>query len=580
MSVRVRSCPFVVLVLLGFIPSVYALSPAPVDHDRILQEARDLIEVGEYETARERLIPYLNADPPRKDYAEYLLAVTTFSDPDPEAARRAVESFRRRYPDSPYAPTALFRLGQYYRVELRDPERAVAVYSQFLKTFSQDALAREVQMWLASALVDAGQYDRAIASIHQATSTYEYDANERAILAGLLDFAKQSSGQPSAGSVTIEVRPPPAKNIPTTTRPPAPNPAPPDDAEEIQTFESFPVPVGAPSGLVRRMEKPAEVPVSAPEKPIASEPYVIMDFRSVDINDILTIMTDDLGVTFKKDPSVQVRLTLVRQPRLTGRSMALTMLNEALKEKGFDLVHGADAYHVLPARSPLPPPPAPQPQAPRVSESVRMPVSPQSTDGEAAVQDDRQDEGGPAAEEPMDGRERDKWLKVYTLREASSAKLANFLNAIFEQEIRQSNRPGVRPILISPDRMSNRLIVLGPEAFQEAALSLIRKLDYKGFSDFHVEVIPLKHASAVDLAAKFRDIVDWEINSRADTETQKILVQADSRLNALVITSSSQSLLKTFADLTRALDQPTPLKQFLEAPKLKSLGNLQDLIAR
>lgn len=329
------------------------------------------------------------------------------------------------------------------------------------------------------------------------------------------------------------------------------------------------------------MSEPEDMSPVAPARPIALEPYVIMDFRNVDLGEILSSMSQDLGVTFIKDPEVQGKMTIVQKPRLMTRSQALPVLESALKAKGYDMIFSQNAYHVVP----------PNKRFVKSSEDVR--ASPKPEKPESPIVDSArlretiaQEQEPPLVEWPLgleSSSPREEWVKVYSLKEATAERLAGFLNTILEREMKRVSSAGSEPsaVVISADRMTNRLVVVGPKAFHDSILPLIQKLDYKGFSDFQVRVIPLKHALAADLAAKFDNIVKSEFPGRSDSAPAPILFQADARLNSLILSSSSQSLLKTFGDLAEVLDQPTPLKQFLEPPgRIKSLESLQDFMPK
>lgn len=617
----------------------------PIDNESVLNQARVLIDAGQPESARDLLLSYIAGRGKRMDYAEYLYALTTFSDTDPETPQAAVETLRRKYPDSKYAPMAMYRLGQFYRSALRDPARAVKVYSHLLQSYPKDTLAKDAQMWLASALIDAGQYDRAMAAIHQALAMYDYSAQDKNVLDGLLDFARQSTRQQPGGGVTVDVRPSSAQ-VGNPARPAAEPVFPP--AEPVRT----PSPYFPPS-------PPKEEPPPAPAEPAIEESgrTVFMNYRDADIDDVLNSLAQQLGLTFIKDEEVQGKITVIN-PREMSPMEALHLFESILELKGFAMVRSGNVYKIIPARKSYikgldlyaSDQPAPRDDRP-VTKVIRLlhSLAPdivqvlQPLIGDAgSVQADLSknsvvltgmasnlfrlesivhaiDDAGSldqreayklsylsAAEAlplvqklmattqpenlgsmklvagptpvylfavgPMEiilkvrdivklidvPSYREESLKVYPLKQANAEKLAGFLETLMAKGLAGATVEGAptRPGIVSADRMTNSLVVLGSRAFHDIIAPLIEKMDYEGFSAFRVQVIPLKYANAADLSTKFENIVARGLGPRGEAYSNQIIIQAEPRLNALLVASASQSILKTLTSLAGALDKP------------------------
>ncbi|OGH58321.1 MAG: hypothetical protein A3G34_16925 [Candidatus Lindowbacteria bacterium RIFCSPLOWO2_12_FULL_62_27] len=619
-----------------------------IEGDAVLDQARLLIDAGQPESAREILSSYISSGGVQKDHAEYLAALTSFADTDPEVPRRAVETFRKKFPNSKYAPMAMYRLGQFYRVTLRDPDRAIQVYSQFIQQFPKETLARDAHLWLSSALIDGGQYDRAVSTIHQALSIYEYSPQDRNVLEGLLDFAKQSTQRTvssAAGGVTVDVRP----SVATA----------PAGAAPVE-------PVEAPERVPARDVRPDRTAPSAPtaDRRAAAdrlesetEPGVLMNYRDADIDDVLNSLAEELGLTFIKDEEVQGKITVINPRKLTSTE-AMHLFESILELKGYAMVRSGSVYKILPAQkshtrgldvypSETPPPREDRPvtkiirlnqalaqdvvqtlqpllgdagtlQADLAKNSIiltgmgsnvfRLESVARSIDGAGASDQHEavalkflsaaealplvqrllattQPENlgslklvaGPTpvylfAVGPMEmifkvrdivklidvPGYKEESLKVYALKQANAEKLAGFLETLLAKGLAGTTPEGApsRPGVVSADRMTNSIVVLGSRAFHDIIGPLIDRLDYEGFAAFRVQVIPLKHAGAADLAQKFENIVARGMGPRGEAYSNQILIQADARLNALLIASTSQSLLKTLGSLASALDRP------------------------
>lgn len=659
-----RSLRFSLCAVLAFMAFVPAARSDSIDPENLLSQARILIDAGQSESAREILIPYLSSsDNPRRDYADYLLSLASFSDTDPEMTRASVDQFRRRYPDSKFAPLALFRLGQFYRVTLRNAEMAVSVYSQFLKEYPKSLLASEAHLWLASALIDAGQYDRAIATCYQALAIYEYGAGEKGTLQGLLDFARQSAGRPTSGAVTVDVRrpveetPPAVPPFPTAsvvlqTPPPSPPPVAPSEEPPYIPAPAEPGPVP----LLPPAVDPVPLEYLSPgnEEP---EPTVLMNYRDADIDDVLNALAEELGLTFIKDAEVEGKITIINPKKLT-RQETMYLFESILELKGFAMVRSGTVYKILPVQKsytkglesytsdqktsaddrPITKvirlnhalaQDVAQVLQPMIGDAgmIQTDISKNSiivtgmasnlsrlemvarTIDNAGSTDQRQEfklkflsaaealpivqkllsttqpenlgalklVAGPTptylfAVGPLDmilkvqdilklidvPGYKEESLQVYSLKYANAERLAGFLETLLAKGLAASTVEGAptRPGVISADRMTNSIVVLGSRAFHDIIAPLIGRLDYEGFSTFRVQVIPLKYANAPDLATKFENIVARGLGPRGEAYSSQILIQADARLNALLIASTSQSLLKTLGSLASALDVP------------------------
>lgn len=629
-----------------------------IESEALLDQARILIDAGQPESAREILANYLVTGGTQKDYASYLVVLSRFSDTDAESPRVAVEEFRLRFPDSKYSAMALFRLAQFFRMTMRDPNRALQIYSQFLAEYPSDPRSPEAHLWLASSMIDAGQFDRAISTIHQAMSVHSYGRQEKMLLESLLDFARLNTARAPAGGVTIDVAPSEASGAQAIS------------AKEGSSGE----PVVQPRIPVREdesrspaiSESPSAVPERRPDVAIAQpaaseeiESMVMMNFRDADIDDVLKKLSVELDLTFIKDDAVQGKITVIN-PRPMVRWEAVHLLESILELKGLAMVRSGSVYKILPAAKsvtkgldlypndrPVTPEDRPITKVVNLQHALAQDVSRVlkplvGADGslqtdhsknsviltgmasnvarlesiaraiDGAGEGDQHEafrlrflsasEALPLIQKFLSTTQpenlgalkivagptpvylfaigprnmmikvrdvvklidvpgyREESLKVYSLREANAEKLGGFLETLLAKGLAGPGSPEgapTRPGVVNADRITNSIVVLGSRAFHDVIAPLIEKLDYEGFAAFRVQVVPLQYANAVDLAAKFEVIVARGLGPRGEAYSNQILIQADARLNALMIASVSQSLLKTLASLAVALDRPS-----------------------
>lgn len=536
------------------------------DNADVLAEVRRRIDVGQYQAARDLLSPYLNDPSARSDEVEYLVALLAFAEPDPAAADLAIRSFVKRRPFSKFAPLALYRLAQFYQVEVRNPHESIRAYSDYFMGYPMHHLSDKAHLGFIAALIDVGQFARAKTAIWQARAIHDYVGMDRAALSRFEEFVTKEleAGKPEKKAKEKKEKPAAKDTKPKLAM-----------AKALAFRQEAPVPPEPPEEKPSRDKIKITEPVG-PQREVGIEAYILVEFRNTDIDEILKTYSRELGLKFKKDMNVHGKISLTPKPRLLNRRQALSLLESVLQLKGYTMADSGDMLVILPAEkarkagagfvafvdgetqvveAPKPPPEIVASTAEEAApDKVHVPTP---SDAPAARQT------AAVVDMPQD------WIKIHTLSHANAERLNSFLQMLLARGV-DSGLPSAKPLqsaLIRADRMSNSIVVVGTGEVQEMIESLIQKLDYEGFSEFEVQIIPVKFARAQELAEKFRNIIEWENRTRDDSGLLPILIQADARMNALLLSSSSQRLMKRFSDLTAELDQP------VVSPYLRQLEN-------
>ncbi len=586
------------------------------DNAQVLDAARRRIDAGQYQVARELLRPYLEAPSPKSDEVEYLAALLSFAEPDPDTAEATVRSFVKRYPYSEFAPISLYRLAQFFQMDAKDPARSIRIYSDYFMAYPDHRMADKARLGYISALLDAGRYDRAGIVIKQAEAIHEYAGEEKNSLERFKEIVAQNTSpkrapaatwtdnppraNPSAPSAAVSnvnnvnTRPPlPALPPPLSVVAPAPAPAtvqsawqlvPSSSTDRPKIARARPIAVREDTGAKNRG-------VFVPPRAITIEPYILVYFKKADIDEVLKSYSRELGLTLKKDVNVQAKITMTPKPRLLNRTQALSLLSSVLELQGYTMVGAGDTFAILPAAEPVMPGtqfvtfgagvsdevPAIAPPTADFSSATTAVVVPEEDVAALSASAPSAASVPPASSTAPAGtpakQVAGEWIKIHALSHANAENMERFLHALIERGVDSgiSATVPVRAAVIRADRMSNSVVVAGPPDVQDAFESLIEKLDYEGFSEFQIQVVPLRFARAAELADKFRNIIDAENRTQRDSTVLPILVQSDNRMNSLLISSSSQRLMKTFTDLAAQLDQP------VLSPQLKQIRSLSDI---
>jgi general secretion pathway protein D len=257
--------------------------------------------------------------------------------------------------------------------------------------------------------------------------------------------------------------------------------------------------------------------------PSATEPLqatgdgITLNFRDADVDAVVAAFARLLNRNIVVDQRVRGKMTL-EAPQAMSRQQALTLLQVALRGQGFAMVEVGGLMRVVP-----------EAEAKLLGVGVR---------GETAA---------PASGEQV-------ITQVFRLTHESAANLV----------------PVLRP-LIAPNNTiaayagNNSLVVTDYASNLARVASIIAALDRPSGSE--VEVIPLSHAIAADVAVSVSRLLDEAYRAGATSAqgaaptgaegTQRISVLADPRLNAVLVRSAHPERLRLAKSLVARLDQPT-----------------------
>ncbi|MHC4416411.1 MAG: secretin N-terminal domain-containing protein [Planctomycetota bacterium] len=99
-------------------------------------------------------------------------------------------------------------------------------------------------------------------------------------------------------------------------------------------------------------------------------------------------------------------------------------------------------------------------------------------------------------------------------------------------------------LVIRPEPQLNALVLVGTPMNLEVVTELVQMLDIEAASPgATVRIYPLEHASAARLAATITRLFDQQVQTRAIRREDRVIVQADERTNALVVTTSPRSFV-------------------------------------
>ncbi|NNM24460.1 MAG: hypothetical protein HKO59_00500, partial [Phycisphaerales bacterium] len=109
-------------------------------------------------------------------------------------------------------------------------------------------------------------------------------------------------------------------------------------------------------------------------------------------------------------------------------------------------------------------------------------------------------------------------------------------------------------LVIRPEPQLNAIILLGAPENLEVVGELIAMLDVEAASpDATVRIYPIEHASAAQLQSTITRLFDQQVESKAIRPEDRLIVQADERTNALIVTTSPRSFA-VLDGLLRTLD--------------------------
>jgi len=239
---------------------------------------------------------------------------------------------------------------------------------------------------------------------------------------------------------------------------------------------------------------------------------VTLNFSNADIEAVARTMATITGTNVVVDPRVKGTLTLVTDKPVSRRA-AMNQFQAALRLQGFTMVESNGLYKVVP-------------EADAKLQSGAVTVSDESIGGALGNQITTQ---------------------IFKLNFES----ANNLVAVLRPLISPNNTINVNP-------GTNSLVITDYADNLRRMARIIAAVDVSNATD--VEILPLKHAIATDLAPLVLRLVESSAAGtapgQADTSFKTILV-AEPRSNALILRAANPARVALVKSLVEKLDQPS-----------------------
>ena len=126
-------------------------------------------------------------------------------------------------------------------------------------------------------------------------------------------------------------------------------------------------------------------------------------------------------------------------------------------------------------------------------------------------------------------------------------------------------------VVVEAQPQLNALILVATPSNLEVITELVHMLDVEAASPSStVRIYPIKHASAAKLGATLTNLFDQQAESKAIRPEDRVIIQADDRTNALVVTTSTRSFA-VLENLMQSLD--TEISPDLREIRIVSLKN-------
>lgn len=372
------------------------------------------------------------------------------------------------------------------------------------------------------------------------------------------------------------------------TRPPAEDDPPPEPAIDAEPEEEPSPP--APSG----------VPEAAGEAHREDDGRILLSFERANIDTVVQWLAKTSGKSVVKHPRVQCQLTIVSSNKLTKRE-ALNIVYRSLALEGFATIESSNAILIVPeGQEPAMSPELLGSGRPEIPEGRQRFIKafPVTHISAADVEDLI---GGVLSEDAtIDADERgrrivvtdfndnlrlleellaeldtaspaDTAIEIFTLNHADAEELADLLSVVLNERTASRGASGAsegagataggQTVRLWPDGSANRLIVTAPRSRLSEIQELIETLDSEKPGDVAIRVLPLRHASAEDVAASIAPLYQ-RMSGRSLKDM--IEVTANSRSNALLVLSN-ESNFRGIEKLVAEMDTDDAQEQMLRA---------------
>ncbi len=249
-------------------------------------------------------------------------------------------------------------------------------------------------------------------------------------------------------------------------------------------------------------------PVSQPAPLAPRGDEVALNFRDAEIESVANAFGHLLGRNVIVDPRVRGKMTL-ETARPVGRQQAFELFKISLRGLGFAFVETGGVGRIVP-----------EADAKLVASPVTVPDSPRSNAGEQII------------------------TQVFRLNHETAANLVPVLRPLIAPNNTVVAYPG-----------NNSLVVTDYASNVARIAKIIESIDTAVANE--VEVIPMVHALAIDVAVAVNRMLDDSARAGAQQQadpTQRVTVFADSRLNSVLIRTSSPERMKLARGLVARLD--------------------------
>ncbi|MES2876810.1 MAG: type II secretion system secretin GspD [Pseudomonadota bacterium] len=261
------------------------------------------------------------------------------------------------------------------------------------------------------------------------------------------------------------------------------------------------------TGLFHANLSAQTVPVVKPGEPVT------LNFSNADIEAVARTMASISGVNVVVDPRVKGTLTLVTD-KPVSRGVAMNQFLAALRLQGFTMVESAGLYKVVPE------------------------ADAKLQSGAVTISDSAQ--GGPLGNQIT--------TQIFKLNFESANNLVPVLRPLISPNNTINANPG-----------NNSLIITDYADNLRRMARIIAAMDVSNATD--VEVLPLRHAIAADLAPLVVRLVESSgataaTPGQADTSFKTTLI-AEPRSNSLILRAANPARVALVKSLVDKLDQPT-----------------------
>ena len=233
----------------------------------------------------------------------------------------------------------------------------------------------------------------------------------------------------------------------------------------------------------------------------AGEKTVTLNFREMEIQTLISTVSDITGRNFIVDPRVRGKVTVISKHAMGEEELYRVFLS-ILQVHGFSAVQTGEVTKIIP--------------------------------------DITAKQSGVPVQSPFDGAAQDEYVtQVIPIENVAAAQLVPILRPLVPQQSHLAAYPPTNVLIIS-DRSGNI----------DRMLDIVRRIDKANTEE--IEVIRIDHASATDLARVLQTLYKRDPNQPSSTNLQ---ISVDERTNSLLVVGDPTGRLRVRA-LIAQLDVP------------------------